>query len=47
MLERVAEGRANDVRAAAEQLARANFAVVSAAFVRMAEQDAELKTSTG
>ena len=44
MLERLAEGRASDVRAAAEQLARANFAVVSAAFKRMAEQDAELKT---
>ena len=44
MLERLAEGRASDVRGAAEQLARANFAVVSAAFARMAEQDAELKT---
>jgi len=41
ILERLAEGRASDVRAAAEQLARANFAVVTAAFTRMAEQDAE------
>ena len=44
MLERLAAGRASDVRAAAEQLARANFAVVTAAFTRMAEQDAELAT---
>jgi hypothetical protein len=44
MLERLACGRAGDVRVAAEQLARANFAVVAAAFTRMAEQDAEPKT---
>jgi AcrR family transcriptional regulator len=42
MLERLAAGRASDVHAAAEQLARANFAVVTAAFTRMAERDAEL-----
>jgi len=44
MLERLAAGRAGDIRLAAEQLARANFAVIAAAFTRMAEQDAGAKT---